>query len=266
MDNTHFEYKKSLGQNFLKDTNLVKKIVSCVNLTKKDLVIEVGPGFGIMTNIISDEAKSVLAYEIDKRLEDELLLLADRKKNITFIFDDFLKRNIKDDIKDFKYNKLYFISNLPYYITTPIITSLIDQLVEVDAMVVMVQKEVGDRFCAKPQSKNYGSLTVFLNYYFKITKQFVIKKEAFVPSPKVDSVVVLFERKKELLNVADFNHFFKLVRDSFRFKRKTLRNNLKDYNFDVIEEVLKKFNKSSSSRAEELPLDIFVEISNRLVK
>ena len=131
---------------------------------------------------------------------------------------------------------------------------------------MMVQKEVGDRFSAKPKTKEYNSLTVYLNYFFDVKKEFVVNRKEFTPVPNVDSVVVSFTRKKELLELNDKNHFFKLVRDSFQYKRKTIRNNLKGYDLEVVDSVLKEYNFSLSSRAEELPVIVFVKISNALTE
>ncbi len=128
----------------------------------------------------------------------------------------------------------------------------------------MIQKEVGDRFSAKPKTKDYNSLTVYLNYYFEIKKEFIVSRNAFIPKPNVDSIVVTLKRKKELLYLKDENLFNKLLKDAFKFKRKTIKNNLKDYDLNKIEEILKKYNFNLTSRAEELPLLVFVDITNNL--
>ena len=179
------------------------------------------------------------------------------------IFDDFLKRDILSDIKEIKYNKLFIIGNLPYYITTPIILSIIESSLNVENMVFMVQKEVADRFSSNPGSKEYGSISVLLNYYFNIKKLFDVSRTKFYPVPNVDSSVIKFEKKDYLIPV-DFEKFNKLVRDSFQFKRKNIKNNLKGYDLNKIDEVLKKYSFSLSSRAEELSMDIFVDIANNI--
>ena len=155
------------------------------------------------------------------------------------------------------------MANLPYYITTPIIIKLIEDKLNIDKIVVMVQKEVGNRFKAKPNTKEYNSLSVYLNYYFNIKKICDVSRNVFIPKPNVDSIVVLFE-KKEKLKVNDERFFFKLVKDSFKQKRKTLKNNLVDYDLKKIEEVLKKYNFSLSVRAEQLDLSIFIDLANNL--
>lgn len=259
-----FSFKKSFGQNFIKDKTIIDKIVSSSDIKEDSLVIEIGPGAGALTTKLVEKAKQVVAYEIDTRLQEHLLETFQDKKNITFIFDDFLNRNVKKDISSYKYRHLYVIANLPYYITTPIITKLIDEQLDLDKMVVMVQKEVGDRFSAKVGSKEYNSLTVYLNYYFNIKKLFLVSKNVFVPKPNVDSVIVSLEKKEHLAELKDKELFFKLVRDSFQFKRKNLRNNLKTYDLEKIKNVLEKYNFVLTVRAEQLSLDIFIEISNAL--
>ncbi len=259
-----FSFKKSFGQNFIKDKTIIDKIVSSSDIKEDSLVIEIGPGGGALTTKLVEKAKQVVAYEIDTRLQEHLLETFQDKKNITFIFDDFLNRDVKKDISSYKYSHLYVIANLPYYITTPIITKLIDEQLNLDKMVVMVQKEVGDRFSAKVGSKEYNSLTVYLNYYFNIKKLFLVSKNVFVPKPNVDSVVVSLQKKEHLEKLKDKELFFKLVRDSFQFKRKNLRNNLKAYDLEKIKGVLEKYNFDLTVRAEQLSLDIFIEISNAL--
>ena len=256
--------KKSLGQNFLKDDNVLNKIVNTISLQPEDLVIEIGPGQGALTKKLVQKNVNLVCYEVDERTKPYLDKLCNSKTKI--IFNDFMKADIKEDIGNIKYNNLYIIANLPYYITTPIITKFIDDGIDVDKIIVMVQKEVGDRLSSKPNSKDYGSLTVFINYYFEVKKLFTVSKNVFVPKPNVDSVVISLEKKKNKLYVKNDKLFFKLVRDSFRQKRKTLRNNLKEYDMDIVGSVLCKYGYNTDVRAEALPLEIFVAISNELSK
>ena len=256
-------FKKKFGQNFLKDENIIKKIVSSSDIEDDSLVIEIGPGAGALTNELLKRTQ-VLAYEIDIELKERLEARFKDKENFNIIFDDFLKRDVKNDIKEFNYKNLYVIANLPYYITTPILNKLIDEKLNVKKIVIMVQKEVGERFSAKPKTKDYGSITVFLNYFFDIKKLFLVSRTCFIPSPNVDSVILSLDKKEEKLKVNDENKFFKLVKDAFQFKRKTIKNNLSAYNFDKIELVLKKHNLTLSTRAEEIPLEIFIDISNNI--
>ena len=264
LDEYNFTFKKKFGQNFLKDQNILDKIVNKSEVDKDTLVIEIGVGAAALTKTVAPNAYKVLGYEIDTTLKP---ILEDKLKeynNIDIIYDDFLNRNVNEDIKKYNYKKLYVIANLPYYITTPIITKLIDDNVNVDKMVVMVQKEVGDRFNAKPDTKNYNSLTVFLNYYFDINKLMDVSRKCFVPEPNVDSVIIELKRKETKYNVQNEKIFFKLVRDAFTHKRKNLRNNLKGYDLEKIENVLKEYNLDLNVRAEHLTIDQFINISNEL--
>lgn len=257
--NYDFKFKKKFGQNFLTDDNILNNIVKSADVDRDTLVIEIGCGAGALTKKIIEYTDMVIGYEIDETLKPILNTI-----NANIIFDDFLKRDIKEDIKKYNYKKLYVIANLPYYITTPIINKIITDNLNVDKIVVMVQKEVGDRFSAKPNTKEYNSLTVFINYYFNVNKLFVVSKNVFIPKPNIDSIVICLNKKEEKLNVINEELFFKLIRDSFTQKRKTLKNNLKNYNFNIISEVLKENNYNDDVRAESLSLEMFVKISNRL--
>lgn len=262
MEKYDIKFKKRLGQNFLKDKSIVKRIIDVVTDKSDSLVIEVGPGGGIMTRELCQSFNNVLAYEIDTSIKDELNSRIKDFNNIDIIYNDFMKCDISSDIKNYNYNQLFFISNVPYYITSPIILKLIDSGIYFDKIVMMVQKEVGDRYSSLPGNKSYGAISVILQYFYNINKEFIVSKGNFVPVPKVDSVVVSFEPiKRELV---DKNKFIKLVNDSFQFKRKTLRNNLKNYDLKKIEMVLNKYNFDLSCRAEQLSVDIFVDICNNI--
>ena len=254
-------FKKKYGQNWLHDKNVLTKIINTINITKDDLVIEIGPGTGNLTKYLTEEAGYVIAYEIDKSLEKALDVIA--QPNLEVIFDDFLKRDIISDIKG-EYKNVYVIANLPYYITTPIITKLIETNVPVAKMCLMMQKEVGDRLLAKPGTREYNSLTVYLNYYFNISKVMDVSKHSFIPKPNVDSSVILLEKKDDLLELNNPDLFFKLVRDAFQFKRKNIKNNLKGYNLDRIERVLSNHGLDLTVRAEAVSLEMFVEMANAL--
>ena len=261
-----FKFKKSFGQNFLNDKNIIKNIVDKTNIKENSLIIEVGPGSGALTSELAKVAKNVLSYEIDSRLEEVLDENLGEYHNIDIIYDDFLNRNIKDDIKEYNYDNLYFVANIPYYITTPILEKLIESKLDFEVITMMVQKEVADRFSARIKTKDYSSITVFLNYYFDIEKLIYVSRNAFTPKPNVDSEVIALRRKKIIRKADNEELFFKLVRDSFKFKRKNIRNNLKNYDLKIIENVLNKYNKDLTSRAEELELDIFIDIANALNK
>jgi len=259
-----FIFKKAYGQNFLNDYNIINNIVKGANIKENSLVIEIGPGSGALTIELSKVAKNVLCYEIDERLEEILDENLINCNNVDIIFDDFMNRDIKKDIGNYQYGNIYVVANLPYYITTPIIEKLIDSKINFENITIMIQKEVGDRFCAKEGSKDYSSITVFLNYYYELKKMFVVNRNCFTPKPNVDSIVISLKSKKEKLPLKDENLFFKLIRDSFRFKRKNIRNNLKEYDLSKIETVLRKYGFDLTVRAEQLSLEIFVDIANNL--
>jgi len=260
-----FKFKKKFGQNFLVDTNVVKKIVSDIEVKPNSLVIEIGCGDGRLTKFLCEKFDNVLGYEIDSEVKDNLLVNLKGYSNFEIIFDDFLNRNIVDDIK-LEYDYLYVIANLPYYITTPIIERLTTSGLNIELIRVMVQKEVGDRFSAKVGSKEYGSLSVYLDYNYDVKKEFVVNRNCFYPRPNVDSLIVSFYRKHEKYEVIDVDLFYKLVRDSFRFKRKTLRNNLMGYDLDSVLGVLSRYGFDLSVRAEQLDTKVFCDISNELSK
>ena len=264
MEHYDVKFKKKFGQNFLKRRVVVERIVSTCPLTKDDLVIEVGPGGAILTQELAKKAGAVLAYEIDTDLKDELSTKLADFSNVSVLFQDFLESNIKEDISNFSFSNLYFISNVPYYITTPIIMKIIDSNLNFKKICMMVQKEVGVRFSARPGSRDYSSISVFLAYFYDIKKEFLVSRKEFVPEPNVDSVVISFTKKNKLLELKNKELFFKLVRDSFQFKRKNIRNNLKKYNLDVIASVLSDFDFDLSVRAEQLSVEIFVALANAL--
>ena len=264
LEKNGFSLKKKFGQNFIIDENVINSIIDKSKIDKDTLVIEVGPGAGSLTYKLGISAKNVICYEIDTTLENVLKENTRDLNNVKIIYQDFLKANVLDDIKGYEYKKLYFVANLPYYITTPIIIKIIEDCIPVDKMVFMVQKEVGNRFKALPGSKEYGSLSVYLNYYFDVKKILDISRHVFMPEPNVDSIIVEFSKKENLLAVKNEEVFFKLIRDSFTQKRKTLRNNLKGYNLEKIEELLNRHNLDLSVRAEQLSTEIFIEIANNL--
>lgn len=264
LNKNEFSFKKKFGQNFIIDENIINNIINKAEIDENTLVIEIGPGAGSLTTKLALKAKSVLCYEIDTKLKDILEENLKDYNNVDIIFEDFLNVDINKDLEKYNYDKLYVVANLPYYITTPIIIKLIEDKINVDKIVVMVQKEVGDRFKARPGSKDYGSLSIFLNYYFDIKKVLDVSRNVFIPKPNVDSIVVEFTKKNNKLELRNEELFFKLIKDSFTQKRKTLRNNLKDYDLNKIELILKKYNMDLSVRAEAISIEIFVEIANSL--
>lgn len=259
-----FKFSKKFGQNFIVDENIINNIINKSMIDKDTLVIEIGPGAGSLTYKLALNSKNVIAYEIDESLKDILNYNLSGLSNVEIIYGDFLLRDVKKDLEKYEYKKLYVVANLPYYITTPIIVKLIEDELNVDKIVVMVQKEVGDRFRAKPNSKDYSSLSVFLNYYYDVFKVMDVSRNVFIPKPNVDSIVLEFVKKSDMLYVKDKNLFFKLIRDSFKQKRKNIKNNLKGYNLDIINSVLSKYGFNLNVRAEQLDIDVFVSIANEL--
>lgn len=264
LEDNSFNFKKKFGQNFIIDENVINRIVENSKIDDETLVIEVGPGAGSLTAKLAIQAKQVICYEIDTALKAILDNVLERYHNVTVIYQDFLKSNVMNDIQGLNYKKIYLIANLPYYVTTPIIMKVIEDQLPVEKMVIMVQKEVGDRFKAKPGSKDYGSLSIFLNYYYEVNKIMDISRNIFIPKPNVDSIVVEFKKRKRDYQVNDEKLFFKLIKDSFQQKRKTIRNNLKDYDLQTVENVLKKYQFDLNTRAEQIPDYVFAEISNEI--
>lgn len=253
-----FDYKKSLGQNFLIDNNIIKKISESFVVNSDDLIIEIGPGSGALTKELIKKGCNVICFEIDTRLKEKLSLI--ESNNLNIVYEDFLKVDLKEWTKGHK--RLFFVGNLPYYITTAIINKIVDES-NPHEIIIMIQKEVAERFMASPNSRNYGSLSVFLQYNFDITKVCNVSKNCFNPIPKVDSIVLkLTKNKKEQANNED--QFYKLIKDAFSQKRKNLRNNLKCYDLDKINSILNTFNKDLSKRAEQITVSEFVKISNEL--
>lgn len=265
LDKSEFKLKKQFGQNFIVDENIINNIITKAELNKDIMVIEIGPGAGSLTYKLSQAAKNVLCYEIDTTLEPVLKENLKDLDNVDIVFKDFLKADVKEDLKEYSFKQLYVVANLPYYITTPIITKIIEDGIPVDKIVVMVQKEVGDRFKATPNSKDYNSLSIYLNYYYEVSKLMDISRNIFIPKPNVDSIIVCFKRKEERIKLKDEKLFFQLVRDSFTQKRKNLRNNLKNYDLVKIEEILKQMGLDLSVRAEALSIEQFALIANGLV-
>lgn len=266
MERYNVHFKKKFGQNFLKNISVVKRIVDVADIKEKSLVIEVGPGGAIMTRELAKRADNVLAYEIDEDLKDELYSRLEGLNNVEVLFKDFLTSDLCGDVSKYDYENLYFVSNVPYYITTPIILKLISSKLHFKKIVMMVQKEVGVRFTTGPGSKDYGSISVLLQYYFNVKREFYVSRGMFVPVPNVDSVVISFEERTDKEEVCDLEFFETIVRNSFQFKRKTIRNNLKKYDLSIVEEVLIKHGFNLNTRAEDLEVRVFVDLANALYK
>ncbi|NLY86774.1 MAG: 16S rRNA (adenine(1518)-N(6)/adenine(1519)-N(6))-dimethyltransferase RsmA [Tissierellia bacterium] len=263
-----FEFSKSLGQNFLIDGNIVRKIVEKANVTKEDYVLEIGPGIGTLTEELALNAKKVVAIELDKDLLPILDETLGKYENIEIIHGDVLKVDLEKIIEEKLDNKpVKVVANLPYYVTTPIITKLLESNLNLDSIIVMVQKEVAERMEAKPGGKDYGSLSVFVNF-FSIPEIIIkVPKTVFMPQPKIDSAVIKLNIKKDLPDI-DKDKFFKIVKAAFSKRRKTLLNALSTYGFNIdketIKETLEKLNIKPEIRAENLSVEDFIKISKSL--
>lgn len=258
----NFAFKKSLGQNFLIDENIIDKIVKYSDIDKDTLVIEIGPGAGALSKRIIPLSGYSILYEIDTRLEKILNDMLMGNSNYEIVFNDVLKQDLVDDIKRFNYKKIYVVANLPYYITTPIITKVIDEI-SPDKIVIMIQEEVADRLSAVPKTKDYGMITVLLGSQYDIKKLFRVGRNCFRPAPNVDSAVISLD-KNDRYNIFSREKFVNLIKDAFQYKRKNLRNNLKGYDLNKIADVLKQYDYSLNNRAEDIPISVFVEMANNI--
>lgn len=254
--------KKSLGQNFLIDNEVIEKIINEVSATNKDLIVEIGPGRGALTKKLKKKNAKILAYELDKDLSKVLTSLENDKTKV--IYKDILESNIKEDIKNIEYENLYIVGNLPYYITTPIIEHIIQSKIKFKKFTIMIQREVADRFMAQPSTKSYGYITLVLKYYFNTTRVCEVSKNCFNPVPKVESTVLSFEERSNKPKV-DEKSYFEFLKRAFHMKRKNLKNNLDGFcDLKIVEEVLKKYGYNLSIRAENLSEEVFVDIWNSL--
>lgn len=221
--------KKSLGQNFLIDPNILRKIVGQADLTKKSAVIEIGPGIGALTEHLAREAGKVLAFEIDQRLLPVLADTLSPYDNISIVHADILKTDVQAAIDSelADYDDIVVVANLPYYVTTPIILKLLLEKLPIRGMVVMLQKEVAERITAKPGTKAYGSLSIAIQYYTQAEMALTVPKSVFLPQPNVDSAVIrMTKREVPEVEVIDEDFFFSVTRGSFVQRRKTILNNL----------------------------------------
>ena len=259
---TNYVAKKKYGQNFLKDKSVLIKIIDNVKINEDDLIIEIGPGQGALTKYLKLFKANLVCYEIDNDLTKYLNSFIDEKTKI--IYKDFLESDVLNDIRDIKYNNLYIIANLPYYITTPIIDKIINSNINPRECVFMVQDEVANRLCSKKGNKDYGYISVILDYYFIREKLFVVNRKSFDPIPNVDSAVIKFTKRDSLLELNDYSKFERLVHDAFHMKRKNLKNNLKGYDLDILNRVLDKYGYSLQDRAENIDINCFIEMANTI--
>ena len=264
----NFKFSKSLGQNFLIDGNIVRSIVEKAKITKDDYVLEIGPGIGTLTEELAIKAKKVIGVEIDRKLLPILDESLDKYDNADIIHGDILDIDINKLIEEkFDNKKIKIVANLPYYITTPIIGKLIEDDLNIESIVVMVQKEVADRMACPPGSKLYGSLSVFIDFYTRAEIILKVPKTVFMPQPKIDSAIIKLSLKDQLPDI-DKEKFFQVVKAAFSKRRKTVLNSLSTYGFDIekeiIKEALKQANIDPIRRAETLSTEEFLKISKCL--
>lgn len=268
-----FTFKKSFGQNFLTDTNILQKIVDTAEIDKNVNVIEIGPGIGALTEFLAENAAEVMAFEIDDRL---IPILADTLHdfdNVKVINEDILKSDLQSRIKEFANPDLpiKIVANLPYYITTPILMHLIESKIPFAEFVVMMQKEVADRISAEPNTKAYGSLSIAVQYYMTAKVAFVVPRTVFIPAPNVDSAILKMTRREQpLVQVKDEDFFFRVSKISFVHRRKTLWNNLtshfgkSDETKAKLEQALEIAEIKPSIRGEALSIAEFAKLADAL--
>ncbi|MDE5715037.1 MAG: 16S rRNA (adenine(1518)-N(6)/adenine(1519)-N(6))-dimethyltransferase RsmA [Anaeroplasmataceae bacterium] len=262
--------KKKYGQNFLIDQNILGRIVDVADISKKDAIIEIGPGLGSLTEVLCERAGYVLAYEIDSDLLEPLKENLIGFLNYKIINQDILKANIKQDIEQYLkgYDHVYVVANLPYYITTPIILGLLSQELNIQRYVMMMQLEVADRICGKPQTKDYNALSLMIQYKATANKVLKVPRTVFVPAPNVDSAVVRLDvYDVPPLKAKDDQVLYEVLRNCFIQRRKTLYNNLiVSYDKSFVDQMLKDLHISPSVRAEALDLADFISISDYITQ
>lgn len=271
-DETNFILKKyglrankKLGQNFLINEEIINEIVKKADVQKNDVIIEIGPGLGSLTAMLLENAEKVIAIELDPNMSKILKERFSLYDNFELIENDVLKVNLQEIISE--YESVKVVANLPYYITTPIIMKLLEDKLKLKSITVMVQKEVGERFCAKPNSKEYGAITISINYYTKPEVIIDVPKENFEPVPEVDSCVIKLDiRDVPPVNLKNEKEFFNLVKAGFSQRRKTINNSLASMGKtkEQVKNVLEKLNIDPKLRAENLTIEQFAEISNNI--
>lgn len=268
-----FAFQKKFGQNFLIDSNILENIISAAEITKEDFVLEIGPGIGTMTQYLCENAREVVAVEIDKMLIPILEDTLSEYDNVTVINQDILKTDINKLAKEKNGGKpIKVVANLPYYITTPIIMGLFESCVPIDSITIMVQKEVADRMQVGPGTKDYGALSLAVAYYAKARIMLEVPPTCFMPKPNVGSAVIRLTRhKKPVVEVKDERLMFKIIRASFNQRRKTLVNGLKNsselsFTKEEIVQAINAIGKSETIRGEVLTLAEFADLANTLSK
>ena len=257
---------KSLGQNFLINEQIIDDIVNVSNVTADDVIIEIGPGLGSLTAKLADNAKKVIAIELDENMINILSERFSLYKNVEIIHADVLKVDLNKLIDG--EGNVKVVANLPYYITTPIVMKLLEENLKINSITVMVQKEVGERFCATPRGKEYGAITVSINYYTSPKIVLDVPKENFNPVPEVDSCVVKLDLKNEHIELKDEKLFFRLIKTTFSQRRKNIGNSLTGggVSKQEVKEMLEELNLDVNLRAENLSIDQYAKIANYIAK
>ena len=267
----NFAFQKKFGQNFLIDPHVLHKIIKAAGVTKDDCVLEIGPGIGTMTQYLADQARHVVAVEIDKNLMPILEETLREYENITVINEDILKKDIHKLAEDYNGSRpIKVVANLPYYITTPIIMGLFESHVPIDNITVMVQREVADRMQAEPGTKDYGALSLAVQYYAKAYIAANVPPNCFIPRPGVGSAVIRLTRhEKPPVEAKDPDLMFRLIRASFNQRRKTLQNGLNNspdvpYSREVIAAAIESLSLPPTVRGDTLTLEQFAQLSDCL--
>ncbi|MBO5165207.1 MAG: 16S rRNA (adenine(1518)-N(6)/adenine(1519)-N(6))-dimethyltransferase RsmA [Lachnospiraceae bacterium] len=267
----NFNFQKKYGQNFLVDTHVLEKIMDAAQITKEDCVVEIGPGIGTMTQYLAERAGEVVAVEIDKNLIPILEDTLSEYENVTIINDDILKVDLNRIVEEKNQGKpVKVVANLPYYITTPIIMGLFENHVPLKSITIMVQKEVADRMQVGPGTKDYGALSLAVQYYAKPEIVAIVPPNCFIPRPNVGSAVIRLTRYEETpVKVKDEKFMFSLIRASFNQRRKTLANGLSNaqnlyLSREKVAEALEKMGLSATIRGEALTLEQFAQLSDLL--
>jgi len=261
---SEIEFKKSLGQNFISDKNLLNSIANIANVNSNDYILEIGAGAGTLTSVLASKAKRVISFEIDNSLKPILEKIENQHDNLSIRFEDFMLADI-ENIFDKEYK---VVANIPYYITTPIIFKLLDYKDKINQMLFMVQKEVAERFASKEGTKMYGITSVILQSIANVSYEKTVRKECFTPHPKVDSALVKIEFHNKF-QIKNFEKFKEFVHASFAMRRKTLINNLMsklNFERDFLVDIFNKLDFSVTIRPEDLSVEKFIELFNYLFK
>lgn len=265
---TGFRFNKALGQNFITDTNLLDAIVSDSNITNDDIVVEVGTGAGTLTRALAVKAKRVVSFEVDKNLQPVLDLSLQGLDNVEVVFQDILKMS-DSEIEEIVGSRFKVVANLPYYITTPLTMRFLESSLSVESITIMVQKEVADRFVAKPNTADYSAITLGIQIFgdSRITR--MVSRKMFVPEPNVDSAVVKIDVNRDKLSGENITYLKRLVRISFAMRRKTLANNL-NAGLGIAKSdagvMIEKIGLNPQIRGEVLSLDDYVRLSRELLQ